>query len=130
MSERQLVSDEIKQAALVDLVLMSPAAVAAKYGINPATVRKWKSRELRHLVTNVTEKSARLQALFYEYLEANLNAQIAQAYVVTDPAYIERQPAGELATLHGVLNDKLIRAVDALRPVVATDDPDALDDLG
>lgn len=127
MSERQSVSEEIKTAALVDLVVMSPAAVAAKYGINPATVRKWKSREMRHLVTSVTEKSARLQTLFYEYLEANLNAQIAQAYVSADPTYIERQPAGELATLHGVLNDKLIRAVDALRPVVATDEAEPLE---
>lgn len=127
MSERQVISEEVKTAALVDLVVMSPAAVAAKYGVNPATVRKWKSREMRHLVTPVTQKNTRLQQLFYEYLEANLNAQIAQAYVVAEPTYIERQPAGELATLHGVLNDKLVRAIDALRPVVATDEAESLD---
>lgn len=118
--ERTTIDESVKLAAMVDLVVMSPAAVAAKYGVNPATVRKWKSREMRHLVTSVTEKSERLQTLFYEYLEANLNAQIAQAYVAAEPSYIERQPAGELATLHGVLNDKLIRAVDALRPTSAT----------
>lgn len=121
------IAEEIKTAALVDLVVMSPAAVAAKYGLNPATVRKWKSREMRHLVTSVTQKSERLQVLFYEYLEANLNAQIAQAYVAAEPTYIERQPAGELATLHGVLNDKLIRAVDALRPASHTAEIDALE---
>lgn len=119
---RTTIDDAVKAAALADLVVMSPAAVAAKYSLNPVTVRVWKGREGRGLVTGVTQKSERLQALFYEYLEANLNAQIAQAYVTADPAYIERQPAGELATLHGVLNDKLIRAVDALRPVIATDD--------
>lgn len=124
---RTSIDDAVKAAALVDLVTMSPSAVAAKYSLNPVTVRVWKSREGRDLVTAVTQKSERLQLLFYEYLEANLNAQIAQAYVSADPTYIERQPAGELATLHGVLNDKLIRAVDALRPVVASDDIDPLD---
>lgn len=124
---RATIDDAVKAAALVDLVTMSPAAVAAKYSLNPATVRVWKAREGRSLVTAVTQKSERLQTLFYEYLEANLNAQIAQAYVSADPTYIERQPAGELATLHGVLNDKLIRAVDALRPVVTSEDVDPLD---
>ena len=124
---RATIDDAVKAAALVDLMTMSPAAVAAKYSLNPATVRVWKAREGRELVAVVTQKSERLQALFYEYLEANLNAQIAQAYVSADPTYIERQPAGELATLHGVLNDKLIRAVDALRPVVAADEVEPLE---
>lgn len=126
MTTRTTIADEIKAAALVDLVLMAPAAVAAKYGLKPATVRVWKAREGRALVAHVTQKND-LSLLFHEYLRANLNAQIAQAYVAADPTYIVRQPAGELATLHGVLNDKLIRAVDALRPVVTSDDIDPME---
>jgi len=107
-------------AALADLVLLSPAAVAAKYGIKPATVRSWKRRDLPVIVESLqqiaTVKKARIGALALEYLEANFNAQIAQAYVTSDPNYINRQPAGELAILHGVLADKSIRLLEALQP--------------
>lgn len=117
---RTVIPDEIKAAAIADLVLLTPATVAAKYGIKPTTVRQWKKRELAQIaplsVTDVTAKKSRIGALALEYLEANLNAQIAQAYVTADPTYINRQPAGELAILHGVLADKSIRLLEALQP--------------
>jgi hypothetical protein len=122
---RAEIPEEIKAAAIADLHLMSPAAVAAKYGLKPTTVRQWKSRELPELVTNVTEKKERIGALMLEYLEASLNALAAQAYVASDPEYINRQPANELAILHGVIADKSVRLVEALhaRPI----DPPALE---
>ena len=114
------IPDEIRAAALADLVLMSPAAVAAKYGIKSATVRSWKLRDGGQIVANLqhiaTEKKDRIAVLALTYLEASLNAQIAQAYVTSDPNYINRQPAGELAILHGVLADKSIRLLEALHP--------------
>ncbi len=120
MTQRTIIPDEIKAAALADLILLAPATVAAKYGIKPSTVRQWKRRELAELaplsVTGVTVKKERIGALALEYLEANFNAQIAQAYVTSDPSYINRQPAGELAILHGVLADKSIRLLEALQP--------------
>ena len=120
MATRTVIPDEVKAAAMADLILLAPATVAAKYGIKPATVRQWKRRELAALapmrVTDVTEKKSRIGALALEYLEANFNAQIAQAYVTSDPNYINRQPAGELAILHGVLADKSIRLLEALQP--------------
>ena len=112
----------MKAAVLADLVLLSPAAVAAKYGLKPGTVRGWKSQEqttaLAPLETDpsvITQKKHRIQALMLEYLEAGLNAQIAQAYVTSDPNYINRQSAESLAILHGVLGDKLVRLVEALQ---------------
>src|SRR5690349_9945460 len=118
MAARATIPDEIRAAATADLVLMSPAAVAAKYGLKPATVRSWKARDLPTVTDALqqiaTLKKARIGALALEYLEANFNAQIAQAYVTSDPNYINRQPAGELAILHGVLADKSIRLLEAL----------------
>lgn len=117
---RTKIPEEVKAAALADLVLMSPSAVAAKYHLNPKTVSVWKVRELPATLTITTElvvqKKDRIGALALEYLEANLNALTAQAYVTSDPNYINRQPAGELAVLHGVLADKSIRLLEALQP--------------
>lgn len=123
MTNRATIPDEVKAAALADLLLLSPSAVAAKHGIKRATVYKWIERQ-EHLaytggseLSNVVElKKSRIGALALAYLEANLNAQIAQAYVTSDPNYINRQPAGELAILHGVLADKSIRLLEALQP--------------
>lgn len=116
---RTVIPDEIKAAALADLVFMSSGAVAAKYGLKASTIRQWNHRDEHPLaipdVTHVTLKKQRVVALMLEYLEANLNAQIAQAYVAADPTYINRQPASELAILHGVLSDKSFRLVEALQ---------------
>jgi hypothetical protein len=48
---------------------------------------------------------------------AGLETLEAQARAFRDPAYLARQPAGELAVLHGVLADKLIRILSAFEPV-------------
>ncbi len=108
--KRTSIPDEVKAAAMADLLLMSSGAVAAKYRLNPATVRVWKSRELPAAMIVASEfvalKKDRITRLMLEYLEANLNAHIAQAYVAADPAYINRQSAENLAILHCVLSDK------------------------
>lgn len=117
--KRTTIPDEVKAAALADLALMSPMAVAAKHGLKFGTVRSWKSREspltlsLQHVAT---QKRERIVALALEYLEASFNAQIAQAYVTSNPNYINRQPANDLAILHGVLGDKAVRLLEALQP--------------
>lgn len=116
---RTTIPDEVKAAALADLTLMGPAAVAAKYKLNVKTVGVWKVRELpasQAITTElVVQKKHRITALMLEYLEANLNALTAQAYVAADPTYINRQPANELAILHGVLADKSVRLVEAFQ---------------
>lgn len=125
---RTKIPEEMRAAALADLELMSSAAVAAKYGLKPATVRKWRSREMAALapldVTTVSLKKQRIAALMLEYLEAGLNALTAQAYVASDPTYINRQPANELAILHGVIADKSVRLVEALHGNEGAHDPD------
>ncbi len=117
--KRTSIPDEVKAAAMADLLLMSSGAVAAKYRLNPKTVSVWKSRELPASQIVPTDfvglKKERITLLMLEYLEANLNAQIAQAYVAADPTYIHRQSADNLAILHGVLADKSVRLIEALQ---------------
>lgn len=56
-----------------------------------------------------------IEDLFAQYLEQGLKALLAQIEVISDPKWIKRQSADSLATLHGVLFDKLARVFDAAR---------------
>lgn len=109
-------------------MFMSPSAVAAKYGLKRDTVYKLRERELSNgpmsalPVSKLVElKKQRIGALMMEYLEASLNALAAQAYVTSDPNYIVKQPADQLAILHGVIADKSIRLVEALHRSESSD---------
>lgn len=110
MATKRQYNDEEKAAVLADAVLLGTGAAAAKHGIPPGTVRSWHSR------TSVvaTLKKDHLGQLAAAYLQANLQALTAQAYVASDPEYIKRQPAESLAVLHGVMADKSIRLFEAL----------------
>src|SRR5262245_39200416 len=95
--------------------LIGPGAVAAKYDIPVGTLWSWRSRDDRPIVASVASiKKDRIGALVASYLEANLQALTAQAYVVSQPDYINRQSANDLAILHGVMADKSIRLLEAL----------------
>lgn len=105
-------SDEVRAAALADVVLLGQGATAAKYGIPRSTLALWQQKyDVRH---DLALKKERIGALVAAYLEANLQALTAQAHVAADPAYIDRQPAEGLAVLHGVMADKSIRLLEAL----------------
>lgn len=110
VSERRKYTDEAKAAALADLVLIGPGAASAKYGIPAGTLRSWQS----HANPVATLKKDHIGALVATYLEANLQALTAQAYVASDPEYINKQPAESLAILHGVMADKSVRLLEAL----------------
>jgi hypothetical protein len=58
------------------------------------------------------KKGARLDDLVYDYLVQNLETLRAQSKAASDESYIHKQPAGELATLHGVMADKTIRLLE------------------
>lgn len=112
MSERRRAySDEVKAAALADLALLGPGAVATKYGIPIGTIWSWASRTAEPLAS---VKKDHIGALVATYLEANLQALTAQAYVASQPEYINRQSADGLAILHGVMADKSVRLLEAL----------------
>lgn len=104
--------EELKAAALADVVLLGPGATAAKYGIPRSTLSEW--QKAHSIVHDPHVKKARVLDLAVTYLEANLQALTAQAYVASDPAYIERQPAEGLAILHGVMADKSVRLLEAI----------------
>jgi transposase-like protein len=105
-------TDEEKAAALADVALLGPGAVAAKYDVPLGTLKTWQ-REYE-IVHDPSVKRGRIELLAITYLEANLQALTAQAYIASQPEYLDRQPAGELAILHGVMADKSLRLLEAL----------------
>ena len=106
-------SEPERAAALADVVLIGTSAAAAKYDIPRSTLITW--QEQFSIVHNPLLKRDRIGALVASYLEANLQALTAQAYVASDPEYINRQPADSLAILHGVMADKSVRLLEALQ---------------
>jgi transposase-like protein len=113
VSGRTTHSDETKAAVLADVVLIGAGAAAAKHGISVNTVKTWKLRSRAGSAVEPLKKE-RIGEMVAAYLEANLQALTAQAYVASDPQYIEKQPAESLAVLHGVMADKSIRLLEAL----------------
>jgi transposase-like protein len=109
---RRTYSADEKAAALADVVLIGPGATAAKHGIPIRTLFGW--RAVHGIADLAPLKKDHIGALVATYLEANLQALTAQAYVASQPEYIERQPAEGLAVLHGVMADKSIRLLEAL----------------
>jgi transposase-like protein len=108
----RIYNEELKSAALADVVLLGSSATASKYGIPRSTLMTWQQQF--NIVHNPALKRDHIGALVAAYLEANLQALTSQAYVVSQPEYIERQPAEGVAILHGVMADKSIRLLEAI----------------
>lgn len=112
MAAKRSYSEEFKAAVLADVLLIGPGATAAKHGIPRSTLSEW--QKTYNIVHDPQSKKARVLDLAVTYLEANLQALTAQAYVASQPEYIERQPAEGLAILHGVMADKSVRLLEAI----------------
>src|SRR5688572_606287 len=59
------------------------------------------------------KKGERLDDLVYQCLIRNLETMAQQSEIVSEREYVIKQPAGELATLYGVMADKTIRLLAA-----------------
>lgn len=92
-----------------------PGKVAADYGVAPRTVRGWRD-ELRGQGTAVVshEKKVDLGVLLSDYLTDILTTLAAQARFTRDESWLRQQNAGDLALLHGVYVDKVVRILAAL----------------
>lgn len=88
--------------------------VAKQTKLPESTISTWR----KYLPTDLERpriKKEVIEDLFAEYLEKGLKALLAQIEIASDPDWIKTQNAADLATLHGVLFDKLARVFDAAR---------------
>ena len=136
-------SPDIKAAALADLMAgEQPAVVAAKYGIDAATVRKWKERHVTSDVTvavtrDVTPVRPTVEAqqraigeIVLDLLRAKLEASRAIAEAAKNPAWLAEQPAAELAVFGQWLDSTAMALGDRLAGSRAAAEPDEQPDAG
>ncbi|MEI8166999.1 MAG: helix-turn-helix domain-containing protein [Chloroflexales bacterium] len=107
---RTTIDPQLRAAALADLLAgEQPAVVAERHGLNPATVRQWKARlgtaaPVATIVAAPTHRKPALEAqqasmgeLILGCLRSQLQAIQAVAEITTDPEWVKRQSAAELA---------------------------------
>lgn len=111
---RRNYSEETKAAAMSALLAgQSVSEVAKKYEIPVGTVKGWRSKAGADQPVP-TLKKTKIGELLVEYLETNLATLRVQSEKFGDPSWIEKQPASEMAVLHGVMADKTVRILEAL----------------
>lgn len=134
------VRPELRAQAIADLLAgEQPAVVAAKYGIDAATVRVWKQRYVTGNVTDVTPPVTPIQPalvaqkhyigeLIIDLFRAKLKASAALAEAVTDSVWLAKQSASQLAELGQWLDSSAFAIGDRLagRPADrGPEEPDA-----
>jgi transposase-like protein len=111
---RRNYSEETKAAAMAALLTgQSISEVAKEYEIPVGTVKGWRSKAGSDQPVP-TQKKAKVGDLLVEYLETSLATLRVQSQKFGDADWIEKQPASEMAVLHGVMADKTIRILEAL----------------
>jgi transposase-like protein len=123
------VSPDIRAAAIADLLSGdSPAEVARRYSIDPANVRQWKARYVTASVTDtpvfvtpgVTLPTPQIGTqheigrILLDLLATKLKASQAIAEAASDPAWLDRQSAADLASLGEYLDRSAFSLGDRL----------------
>jgi transposase-like protein len=110
-------SDQTKAAVLAALLAgQSVSAVAESYSLSRSTVVAWRNSAGLGSTHVEQEKKSELGDLIADYLREVLTTLSVQARAFRDEAWLGKQPASEVAVLHGVLTDKAIRILGALDP--------------
>ena len=118
MSQRPKHYDPATKAAVMAALLAGQGIqeVAKQYKIPEGTIKAWKSRQkdASQVAAVAAGKKEEIGELLLEYLRTNLRTLKAQTVVFSDPLWLAKQDAGEVAVLHGVMTDKAIRLLEAL----------------
>ncbi len=105
---------EKRAAVLAELATgASVSATARAHGVDRATVIAWRDLSDQPVAQ---QKRADLGEQLYGYLDESIAALRSQLRTFGDEAWLKKQPAGELAILHGVIADKTTRLLQAIRP--------------
>ena len=111
-------NDEVRAAVMASLLAgQGVSEVATHYNLAKATVSRWRSELVSSGVEQLEPKTKQeLEALLIDYVCQNLKTLKAQSEIAGRADYLQKQPANELAVLHGVMADKTIRILSALEP--------------
>jgi len=111
-------SDETRAAVTAALLAgQGVGEVATCYQIDKSLVSRWRKELVATGVQQLQPKTRdELESLLMNYVRQNLKTLAAQSEVAGREDYIKKQPASELAVLHGVMADKTFRILSALQP--------------
>jgi len=110
-------SEEVHAACVAALLAgQDITAVAGEYNVPEPTLRSWKHRARRDGADPIVPETDRTEIgqLLIAYMKDVIAAMRKQTVVFGDEEYLRKQPAGELAVLHGVIADKTVRLLEAL----------------
>lgn len=111
-------SDETKGAVMAALLAgQSVSSVAREYNVPKGTVSGWRRQ------AGVATQKGEIGELLLGYVHAALDTLTKQMHVFSDEAWLKRQPASEVAVLHGVIADKTIRLLEGLADSAADSGP-------
>lgn len=94
----------------------TPRRVAEEHGIPLNTVKSWRRRLKRGEIAMLHPKKGN-DGLMHEYIESVLRSLIAQSSTLQDREWIQRQGAGAVALLYGIVFDRTIRSLELLSSV-------------
>lgn len=106
-------SDELKAQVMAALLAgQSLNKVAGEYKLPKSTVQGWrKQADAIRSTGGATSES--IDAKLLEYLGKSITALCIQAEHFGDKGWLTKQSAEQLAVLHGVQTDKIIRLLEA-----------------
>lgn len=90
----------------------SITSAAKQYNIPVGTLKYWRAKNEAFNQVD-PQKRDEISERLHAYLIGALGALAVQTKVFSDEAWLKKQPAHELAVLHGVLADKGIRLLEA-----------------
>jgi transposase-like protein len=104
-------SANMKAVAIASLLTGdSVSEVATRHGLNKSVVSRWKAKiPLGELQRVATKKGEKIDDAVSDCVRGNLESLTTQAKAVSDPEWIRKQSAKDLALLHGVMFDKSFR---------------------
>lgn len=115
MATRKQYDEQVKAAVMAALLAgQSVSSVAREYKLPKGTVSSWKRQAHREVDNASTQKKDEIGDLLLDYLTASLRTLKAQVEVFGDKTWLTKQPASELAVLHGVITDKAVRLLEGL----------------
>ena len=100
----------------------SVSSVAREYSVPRTTVINWRDQAGPTVLDNCPTAKKEIGDLLLIYLRTAIVTLTVQQRVFADEDWLKKQPASELAVLHGVTADKAIRLLEALG---GDDEPDA-----
>jgi transposase-like protein len=101
---------EVKAAVMAALLAGQGVNEAAReYSLPTSTVSRW--RKIARLEAGQEED---VGTLLMGFLVAALETVTAQQLVFSDPEWVRKQKASDMAILHGVQVDKIVRLLEAM----------------